>query len=302
MRVSAWMLIGILLWSVHATAQEGTTKSPAAPSVAPKDGGGPVPDASRDLFVQKCASCHTVGEGARIGPDLKGVHTRRDGKWLAQMIQAPSGLLDTDPEARKLLAEYKNVRMPDLGLSDAQVALVVELLGVCSEQPCDLKGKMVPVTNATADDVARGVSLFLGTTPLKSGGPACVSCHALQGAGSILGGGTLSKDLTHAFATLGDEGLDAALKNPTFIVMNKVYGDKPLEADEVFALRAALYEANRGMLAGSRGTPAPGGKELSVVLVAALGSILSLVGLSAAWSRRKHQGIREALLEKEQQS
>ena len=46
-----------------------TAALPAALGAQPS--GGPDP-AAVDLFVRKCASCHTVGEGDRVGPDLKG--------------------------------------------------------------------------------------------------------------------------------------------------------------------------------------------------------------------------------------
>ena len=279
LRSSIWFIFPILLlWTGSAFAQ-----------------GGEVAEADLELYVQKCASCHTVGDGHRVGPDLKGAHERRDDAWLRTMIQFPSRLLDSDGDARALVTEFKGVRMPDLGLTNEQVQAMVDLIAICSEKKCDLKGKFVPVTEAKPADVALGIALFLGETPFENGGPACVSCHTMEGAGGILQGGTLAKEVTHSFAALGDEGLDAALKNPTFAVMNKVYGDAPLNAAEAFALRAALYESNRGALPG-------GGQRINVVLLAALIALLSLAGLNAAWSRRKRQGIRESLLAKEQQS
>ena len=293
MRSPIWLICTLLLlWPAPSVAQESDAPKPTADAPATDS---PLPEASIELYVQKCASCHTVGEGDRVGPDLKGSHERRDDAWLRTMIQFPSRLLDSDADARSLVTAFKNVRMPDLGLTDEQVQAMVELIEICSVDKCDLKGKFVPVTEAKPRDVALGVALFLGKMPLEAGGPACVACHTMEGIGSVIEGGTLSKDLTHSFATLGDEGLDAALKNPTFAVMNKVYGDAPLNSAEAFALRAALYDANRGALPG-------GGQQISVVLLAALIALLSLAGLNAAWSRRKHQGVREALVAKEQQS
>ena len=108
----------------------------------------PPPEAV-ELFAGKCASCHSVGGGPRVGPDLKGVGVKRDAAWLRKMIQTPSSMLDSDPDARTLLAQYNNVRMPDLGLSDAQVTQLVDLLAQCSAAPCDLAGKLRPVTQAT---------------------------------------------------------------------------------------------------------------------------------------------------------
>jgi len=45
---------------------------------------GPSPETSPAglLFGQKCTSCHTIGEGNKIGPDLLGVDQRRELPWL----------------------------------------------------------------------------------------------------------------------------------------------------------------------------------------------------------------------------
>jgi mono/diheme cytochrome c family protein len=296
------LLIIALLSPATVGAQQEADVSPAetanaasapADAAAKADGGeqeGAVPAAAKDLFVTKCASCHSVGDGPRVGPDLKGVHDRRDAGWIKKMIQTPSKLLDSDADARKLLAEFKNVRMPDLGLSDEQTQTLSDLLATCSAVKCDLKGKFVPVTNATHLDVALGLDLFMGVVPFKSGAPACISCHSMEGTTGILGGGKLAKDLTNAFAGLGDEGLDAALRSPAFPLMNKVFGDKPLDEGEAFALRSAMYEANRGNLGGK------GSQPISVILVALVAAALALAALNAAWSRPKREGIHKAVL------
>lgn len=230
-----------------------------------------------DLYVGKCASCHTVGKGDRVGPDLKDSHQRRDPAWLRRFIQAPSTLLDTDPTARELLQAFNGVRMPDLGLTTEQVDALVALISRCSSKPCDLVGKFTPVTEATPDHVSLGRGLFTGEVALAAGGLPCISCHTSGTMGSVAGG-SLAKDLSYVFARLGDEGLDAALTNPSFKLMNKIYGERPLDKAESFALRAFLYEANR--------TEAEGSEAWSALLVGLLGSGLILAVLNAFWSRR----------------
>lgn len=242
---------------------------------------GSVPaDPQIDLFVAKCASCHTVGKGDRVGPDLKDVVGRRDRAWLERFIQTPSSLLDSDPAARALLQEWKGVRMPDLGLDAGQVRALVELVERCSAEPCELVGNFVSVREAQPEHIALGRALFFGEAPIVSGAAPCAACHqvAVGASGGGIGGGTLAKDLTFAFARLGDEGLDAALRNPAFPVMNKVFADRPLDQNEVFALRAFLYETNR-----SGGAPVSGP---SLPLAALLLSALALALLNGFWSRR----------------
>ena len=57
-----------------ALALPSMAAAQAAPAAAESD-------PAIDLYVAKCASCHTVGKGDRVGPDLAGVHTRRDAAW-----------------------------------------------------------------------------------------------------------------------------------------------------------------------------------------------------------------------------
>jgi mono/diheme cytochrome c family protein len=248
-----------------------------------------LPAGAKDLYIAKCGSCHTIGKGVRVGPDLKDTHTKRDPKWLVQMIEAPSALLDSDPTAKKLLQEYNGVRMPDLGLSTEQSQKLADLIAICSVQTCELQGKFVPVTRATAGDATRGQGLFLGDIAIESGAPPCVACHAVENAGGFISGGTLAKDLTHSFALMGDEGLAAALQSPNFPLMNKIFGERPLNKDEAFALRAFLYEANRGGLAADTGFTPP------VTLAGVVFAIVVLFVLNWFWSRRL-RGVRKPLV------
>lgn len=271
------------------------------PAAAPASNSAPASEAqspAEDLFARKCGSCHTVGKGVRVGPDLKDVHKRRPRAWLETFVKAPSTLLDSDPEARNLLAEFKGVKMPDLGLADKEVKVLVDLLVRCSSEPCNLAGKFVAATTATERDMALGRDIFLGVQPMKARGAPCVSCHNVDGTKSVLGGGRLGKDLTNVFARLGDEGLDNALKSPAFPLMNKVFQDHPIEASEAFALRAYLYKSNLGS------EPAKD-ESLSPVLGGLVGSFAFLIALNAAWSRRL-RGVRKPLIrrpgiDKEQQ-
>jgi protein SCO1 len=72
------------------------------------------------LFVKVCASCHTIGQGDLVGPDLQGVTSRRDRTWLSQFLQAPNVMrAKKDPIAVALSARFPGVMMPNLGLSAA---------------------------------------------------------------------------------------------------------------------------------------------------------------------------------------
>jgi protein SCO1 len=81
------------------------------------------------LFQSKCAACHTVGRGDRIGPDLAGVADRRESAWLARYIAEPDEVLAKgDPIATALYNKYKKIGMPNLRLGSSDVSDLVSFL------------------------------------------------------------------------------------------------------------------------------------------------------------------------------
>jgi len=64
-----------------------------------------------------------------VGPDLAEVTSRRDRDWLVRYLKAPDQMLaEKDPIAVALLAQYKNITMPNLHLSDGEIATVLAYL------------------------------------------------------------------------------------------------------------------------------------------------------------------------------
>jgi protein SCO1/2 len=87
-----------------------------------------VPNGQR-LFQSKCSSCHNLGQGDKLGPDLAGITTRRDRAWLMRYISEPEALLAAgDPVATALYQKYNQIRMPNLKLGASDVADIVSFL------------------------------------------------------------------------------------------------------------------------------------------------------------------------------
>src|SRR6266550_4227165 len=85
--------------------------------------------AGQQLFQEKCVACHTVGKGALVCPDLKGVTERRPREWLEQWIAAPDAMLaKKDPVATELLHQFHDVPMPNPGISASDVTAVLAFL------------------------------------------------------------------------------------------------------------------------------------------------------------------------------
>lgn len=72
-----------------------------------------------------CASCHTIGAGNTVGPDLLGVTHRVEPDWLKTWLQDPTPMLESDPYAKEMLTKYL-VKMPNLNLSPDEVDALAE--------------------------------------------------------------------------------------------------------------------------------------------------------------------------------
>lgn len=106
----------------------------AAPTNAPRlsyAAAGRVNDSSEGayLFRTRCASCHTIGGGDRLGPDLRGVVESRPHAWLRRWIREPDAMIEEgDATAVALMARYRNLPMPNLGLTEADTEAVIEYM------------------------------------------------------------------------------------------------------------------------------------------------------------------------------
>jgi protein SCO1 len=81
--------------------------------------------AGENLFRTRCASCHTIGAvpvQPPIGPDLLDVTRKRDRAWLNRWMAEPDKMLaEKDPLAMAMLAEYRNIPMPNLRLNKVEI-------------------------------------------------------------------------------------------------------------------------------------------------------------------------------------
>jgi len=79
-----------------------------------------------EVFEQKCAACHKMGE-RYVGPALGEVLERRSPTFVMNMALNPQGMVDKHPVTRKLLAEFFTP-MPNQNITPDQARQVVEYL------------------------------------------------------------------------------------------------------------------------------------------------------------------------------
>lgn len=107
--------------------------------------------AGKKTFETVCVACHTIGEGDRVGPDLQGVHERRDAAWLLEWMKDPIGMGKSDPIGREMLAKYKNVPMPPTNLDDRGIAQVLAFIESASSSSA-AAAPTPPETSVALDD------------------------------------------------------------------------------------------------------------------------------------------------------
>lgn len=78
-------------------------------------------------YELKCQSCHRLTEEKLVGPGWKGVTKKRNPTWIINMITNVDMMLESDPEAQKLL-ELCLVRMPNQNITKADARKVIEFM------------------------------------------------------------------------------------------------------------------------------------------------------------------------------
>lgn len=235
----------------------------------------------KSVFEARCASCHTVGGGKKVGPDLQGVATRLGGAAKVRAFVAdPQGVRPGTP-------------MPNLGLSAAELDAVVAFLAggaapsALQPKPQPQAAPKPPPTPAAAGDAARGKRLFEGSDRFEKGGPPCLSCHTIAGIGS-LGGGALGPDLTKAWDKYGGAaGVASVLKGLAFPTMAPIFRTRPLTAAEQADVAAFLEDAS----ASRR----PGDAVWKLVLLGLAGVFVAIALAFVIWPRRG-LAVRRALV------
>jgi nitrite reductase (NO-forming) len=91
----------------RATAREQTINDPEAAK-------------GKLAFESKCVLCHSMGGGAKTGPDLQGVTQRHADAWLTKWLLETEKMQKSDPTAKQLVSKYK-MPMPNPGLKAIEV-------------------------------------------------------------------------------------------------------------------------------------------------------------------------------------
>lgn len=218
------------------------------------------------LFKLNCSTCHTIGKGKLIGPDLARVEERRDIGWIKRFIRSSQTMIQNgDPTALEVYKEYDQVLMPDpVALTLEQIDEILAYikstgLNAQLEATVNLKSVQKPViredinTSSSAIDnpeildeqVLKGRELFMGTVKLKAGGPSCNSCHNVT-EDERAEGGIFAPDLTNVYSRIDEMEIMELATAPRYPSMQKAYQDKSITPEEAQLIAAFLKYAGTG--------------------------------------------------------
>jgi len=79
------------------------------------------------IYEMKCQACHKLDDQRVVGPGWKDVTKRRKPEWVMNMITNVDMMLDSDPEAQKLL-ELCLMRMPNQNVSLGDARDILEFM------------------------------------------------------------------------------------------------------------------------------------------------------------------------------
>jgi mono/diheme cytochrome c family protein len=217
-------------------------------------------DRGEYTFNNHCAACHSIGKGDRIGPDLAGVTATRDREWLTMFILTPDKVLAAgDPIAVALRAKYKDVRMPNLSLSESDTRALLEYMdrggrpatpaadvpaaatvkppvGDVSMSTAAILEAYSTIHQALNADRMTGVAQAAGTIAAESAkagdafAPVRTAAAAMQSAADLAAARTAMGPLSDALIALSRAGAKLDAVKPAYCPMARKYwlqrGDK----------------------------------------------------------------------------
>ena len=256
---------------------------PLIPVLAQKNG--------EATFKESCSSCHTIGRGKLVGPDLANVEKIRPVDWILKFVKSSQTVIHSgDKYADSLFKAYNQMIMPDHPtFTDDQIKGILAYITAQSSAPTTATSTVA----ALPGNSNRGRNLFDGKIRFTNRGAACNSCHNVDMKGYI-SGGALGKDLTHAITRLSAPGVAGIVSGLPFPQMKETYSKRPVTSQEIADITAFLTTADKQVPTNAISTV---GNYLLAGGVA--GIILLLVLFSIFWMKRKNKTVNLAIFRRQ---
>jgi len=180
-----WLILGVAVLIMSSACSSGGPEMSAEAA------------AGEEIFARSCATCHTVGQGDRIGPDLAGISQQREHEWLVRWIDDPIGMSKTDPDGIALLAKWNGIPMSDSMLEGQQIEDVLAYIDWASDAGIVVEEE--PAMELDEAQFAEATQIYFDR---------CAGCHGTLRAGAT--GPNIQPARTHE---IGTSAIKAILNN-----------------------------------------------------------------------------------------
>ena len=121
------MLANLLAGHLNAKgmlmSEVGQKQSYANAVAVPNGGDG------EQLYRTRCASCHTIGAGDGLGPDLMMATGKHTDAWMKRWLREPDKMIkEGDAYAVAQMKQFRNLVMPNLKLDDHDIDLLIAFM------------------------------------------------------------------------------------------------------------------------------------------------------------------------------
>ncbi len=252
-----------------------------------------------------CFTCHSIGRGKVIGPDLVNVHERHDDEWLVKFIKSSQTMVKNgDPAAVKLFNENNKIPMPDTppNVTESDIRSIIDFIKVASANPGQAPAASTAAAPAAAPaadddgggDADHGKKLFTGLVRFKNNGPTCIACHQVKDDKAITGG-SLALELTLEYSQKGGAAFIGNILSTTpFPAMQEAYGKRPLTEGEVADLTAYLKRVDEQHQQQQ-------GRDYGATLFFSglVGAVILIVVFPMLWSRRRRVSVNHRIYDRQ---
>ena len=116
-----------------------------------------------EIFKTNCTTCHTVGKGKLVGPDLKNVDQRHDEKWLNKWIRSSQTMVkNKDPKAVELFNNNNQIPMPDFAqLKEKDIKALLNYIKTESASLTEVAKTPDPVVKIMEESRKKGNDPFI---------------------------------------------------------------------------------------------------------------------------------------------
>jgi len=241
------------------------------------------------LYKKHCLSCHTIGGGIKVGPDLSGITSKRDFDWLVKFVKSSKDLIASgDADAIAIFEEYDKKPMPSHSNSIIEIQAMLDYIASGGASDDEAKEYNQEESLIFKPDAEKGRQLFTGELSLNNGGPSCLSCHSIRH-NDVGFGGLIAMNLSTSYT----EGIVESMETSMPAMINS-YNDSPLSIDERANLELFLKTTKENQLYHT-----PGQFKGMFFLLGVFFFLAILLIINIFWKNNKKTGVKDEIYKRQ---